>query len=389
MSVAGLKPLKIAEPWFDEAERKGVEEVLASGQLIQAGRVQEFERLFADETGTDHVVMVSSGTAALHLAMLACGIGPGDAVAVPDYTFVATANAVARAGATPVFVDVSPETYNMDIGALRALVERIVSSKGANGLRLRMIMPVHQFGLPAEMDEIVTIAKEHDLQLVEDAACALGSRYRGRRIGACGAASCFSFHPRKVITTGEGGAVVTNDASLADRLRALRAHGFAPPPHQRDLIERGLNYRMTEMQAAIGLGQIAKLPAILEKRSRLANSLSRALADVAWFARPTAPPHLSPNWQSYVGVLDEGTNRARVIEQLAAQGIETRPGATALHRLKAYRDRPAPCQSACPVSAMLDERALALPLHPLMNEEDIARVAAALRAAGTAQKESA
>lgn len=379
MKPESIKPLKIAEPWFDEAEMKAVTEVLASGQLIQSKRVEEFERVFAAEAGTAYAVMVSSGTAALHLTMLACDIGPGDAVAVPDFTFVATANAVARTGATPIFVDVSPDTYNMDVVALRALVERMAQSEGFGGLRLRMVMPVHQFGLPAEMDAIAAIVQQHSLVLVEDAACALGSRYKRRSIGAWGAASCFSFHPRKVITTGEGGAIVTNDVRLADRLRALRAHGFAPPPHKLELVEPGLNYRMTEMQAAMGIGQMAKLHAILEKRRWLAHSLAHALTDVTWFASPTAPSHLSPNWQSYVGVLAEGVNRTRVIEQLSAQGIEARPGATALHRLKTYRDRPALGQPACPVSAMLDERTLALPLHPLMSEEDTMRVVVALR----------
>ena len=389
MKPESLKPLKIAEPWFDEAEMEAVAEVLASGQLIQSKRVEEFERLFAAESGTAYAVMVSSGTAALHLTMLACGIRPGDAVAVPDFTFVATANAVARTGATPIFVDVSPDTYNMDVSALRALVEQMARSEGFGGLRLRMVMPVHQFGLPAEMDAIAAIAEQYGLILVEDAACALGSRYKGRPIGAWGAASCFSFHPRKVITTGEGGVVVTNDVRLADRLRALRAHGFAPLPHKLELVEPGLNYRMTEMQAAMGIGQMAKLHAILEKRRRLAHFLTQALTDVTWFARPTAPSYLSPNWQSYVGILAEEVHRARVIEQLSAQGIETRPGATALHRLKAYRDSPAPGQPACPVSAMLDERTLALPLHPLMNEEDTMRVVDALRTAGSAQTEAA
>jgi perosamine synthetase len=372
-----LKPLKIAEPWFDETEGKAVAEVMASGQLIQAGRVLEFERLFAAEVGAEHAVMVTSGTAALHLVMLACDIGPGDAVAVPDYTFVATANAVARTGATPLFVDVLPDTYNMDAQALQKLVARWAAQKGAP--RLRMVMPVHQFGLPAERETLTDVAKEHGLLLIEDAACALGSRYRGRGIGDWGAASCFSFHPRKVITTGEGGAVVTNDARLADRLRALRAHGFVATKQGPELAEPGLNYRMTELQAAIGIGQMAKLPAILERRRTLAAKLTAALAGISWFTPPVAPAHILTNWQSYVGILDPAVDRGRIIERLGARGIEARPGATALHRLRAYRERPAPGQPDCPVSAMLDERTLALPLHPGMGEADVARVAAEMR----------
>lgn len=369
-----MKPLKIAEPWFDEAETKAVAEVLASGQLVQAKHVEEFERLFTVETGAAHAVMVSSGTAALHLAMLACDIGPGDAVAVPDFTFVATANAVARTGATPLFVDVETETYNMDVRALSGLVKRMAGRPGPGSLRLRMIMPVHQFGVPADMEQIAAIAEEYGLLLIEDAACALGSRYRSRGIGAWGAASCFSFHPRKVITTGEGGAVVTNDGRLADRIRALRAHGFVPTPQGPELVEPGLNYRMTELQAALGVGQLAKLPAILNRRRNLAAKLSEALANVPWFQPPVTPAHLNPNWQSYVGLVSPETDRGRVIERLAVRGIETRPGATALHRLRAYREHPAPDQAGCPISAMLDSRTLALPLHPRMDDADVARL---------------
>lgn len=382
MSQTTPTRLKIAKPWFDEVETKAVVEVLESGQLIQAQRVEAFERLFAAETGTAHAVMVSSGTAALHLALLALDLGPGDAVAVPDYTFVATANAIARTGATPLFVDVDPVTYNMNPAALRALVERMCGARPSHRLRLRAVMPVHQFGLPAEMDDILAIARQYALLVVEDAACALGSRYRGRPIGRFGAAACFSFHPRKVITTGEGGAIITDDGRLADRLRALRAHGFAPPPHKPELVERGLNYRMTEMQAALGIGQMGKLPAILDNRRRLAEQMTRVLADLSWLTPPAAPPHLTGNWQSYVGVLAEHVDRGRLIERLAAQGIELRPGATAIHRMKVYREHPAPDQAACPISAKLDATTVAVPLHPLMTLDDVERIAGALCAAG-------
>jgi dTDP-4-amino-4,6-dideoxygalactose transaminase len=298
---------------------------------------------------------------------------------VPDFTFVATANAVARTGATPLFVDVEAETYNMDVQALSRLVERMAGRPGPGSLRLRMIMPVHQFGVPADMEPIAGIAKESGLLLIEDAACALGSRYRSQGIGAWGAASCFSFHPRKVITTGEGGAVVTNDVRLADRIRALRAHGFMPTPQGPELVEPGLNYRMTELQAALGIGQLAKLPAILNRRRSLGAKLTQALADLPWFRPPVTPAHVSPNWQSYVGLVSPGIDRGHVIERLAARGIETRPGATALHRLRAYREHPVPDQADCPISAMLDSRTLALPLHPGMSDADVARLAMEMR----------
>lgn len=376
---SAMKRLKITEPWFDEDERTAVMDVLASGQLVQAGRVAEFEQRFAAEARVQHAVMVSSGTAALHLTMLALGIGPGDAVAIPDFTFVATANAVALTGATPLFVDVRPDTYNMDVSSLRRLVEPMKGRKNGGGLRLKAIMPVHQFGLPAEMNLLAEIAKEHSLYLIEDAACALGSRYQDRAVGTWGLAACFSFHPRKVITTGEGGAVVTNDRQLADRIRALRAHGFAPQDGSSVLIAKGLNYRMTEIQAALGLSQLRKLPEILQRRRTLAESLHQHLEGIDWFARPSVPLRVSPNWQSYAGVLGPGVNRTQVIEGLAARGVEARTPATAIHLLGAYQSSSQPSSRDCPVAEMLDARALALPLHPLMDEADVKRVATALR----------
>lgn len=374
-----MKRLKITEPWFDEDERTAVADVLASGQLVQAGRVAEFERLFAAEVGVQHAVMVSSGTAALHLTMLALGIGPGDAVAIPDFTFVATANAVALTGATPLFVDVRPDTYNMEVSSLRRLVESMGDRKNGGGLRMKAIMPVHQFGLPAEMNLLAEIAKEHSLHLVEDAACALGSRYQDRAAGTWGLASCFSFHPRKVLTTGEGGAVVTNDSQLADRIRALRAHGFTPQDGSPVLIAKGLNYRMTEIQAALGLSQMRKLPAILQRRRTLAELMHQHLEGINWFTRPVVPPHVKPNWQSYAGVLRPGVNRTQIIEGLATRGVEARTPATAIHLLGAYRSSSWLGGDDCPIAEMLDARALALPLHPLMDEADIKRVATELR----------
>jgi dTDP-4-amino-4,6-dideoxygalactose transaminase len=377
------KRLKITEPWFDGTEGVSVGAVLASGQLIQAARIAEFEQMFAAEVGCRDAIMVSSGTAALHLAMLASGIGPGDAVAVPDFTFVATANTVALTGATPVFVDVSLDTYNMDAVSLRQSAERMEHRRRHGGPALRMVVPVHQFGLPAEMDEIAEVARDHGLFIIEDAACALGSRYRGRAVGRWGVASCFSFHPRKVLTTGEGGAIVTNDTKFAERLRALRAHGFSSQLGRPDLIAKGLNYRMTEMQAALGISQMRKLPEILHRRRSLAELMHRQLAGISWFRRPVIPLHLTPNWQSYVGVLDQAADRDRVIERIAACGIETRPGATAIHLLQAYQASTMSGGDCCSVSEMLDAKTLALPLHPGMDEADVVRIATELRAVGS------
>jgi perosamine synthetase len=380
--IAGVSAIKITDPCLDGVELSAVQEVLASGQLVQAERVRQFEKLFAESVGVSHAVMASSGTAALHLTLLACGIGPGDAVAVPDYTFVATANAVALTGATPLLVDVDIATCNIDVAALRRVVERFAAT-GAKP-RLRMIMPVHQFGLPAEIDAIATLANEYELLLVEDAACAIGSRYHDRHVGTRGQASCFSFHPRKVLTTGEGGAVVTNDGALAERVRALRAHGLSVAGDKPTLVTWGFNYRMTEIHAAIGLAQMSKLESMLLRRRQLADRLQEELSGLTWFTRPVVPAHVTPNWQSYVGVLSPDVSRSQTIERLAASGIEARPPATAIHTMGPYREAARATGGTFPVAEMLDRCALALPLHPRMDEGDVTRVVTELRHAGRA-----
>jgi perosamine synthetase len=247
-----------------------------------------------------------------------------------------------------------------------------------------MIMPVHQFSLPAEIDAIATLANEYGLLLVEDAACAIGSRYRDRHVGTRGQASCFSFHPRKVLTTGEGGVVVTNDGVLAERVRALRAHDLSTAGGEPTLVTWGFNYRMTEIHAAIGLAQMSKLESMLLRRRQLADQLQEELAGLAWFTRPAVPPHVTPNWQSYVGVVSPDVSRSQIIERLVASGIEARPPATAIHTMGPYREAARAVGGTFSVAETLDRCALALPLHPRMDEGDVTRVATELRHAGPA-----
>ncbi|MBI4338212.1 MAG: DegT/DnrJ/EryC1/StrS family aminotransferase, partial [Chloroflexi bacterium] len=259
-----MMKVPITKPFFDDAEAKAVAEVLASGWVVQGPRVRAFEAAVAAFTGAKHARATTSCTTALHLGLRACGVGPGDEVIVPAYTFVASANAVEYTGAKTVFADVDLETNNLDLASL----ERAMTP------RTRAIMPVHQFGLACDMDPIMDLARAHNLRVVEDAACALGCFYKGRHVGTFGDAGCLSFHPRKSINTGEGGMVLANDPALDRRVEILRDHGLAETDlvrHQKnvtllpDAVDLGYNYRMTDIQGAVGVEQVKKLPAILER----------------------------------------------------------------------------------------------------------------------------
>ena len=272
-----MMEVPFARPWFGGGEVEAVAEVMASGWLTQGPRVEEFEQAFAQRVGAPDAVATTSCTTALHLALYASGVGPGDEVIVPSLSFIATANAVWHCGATPVFADIDPTTYNLDPAA----VERKLTP------RTKAVMPVHQVGLPADMDSFLDLADRHDLVLVEDAACAVGALHRGRPIGSLGPLACFSFHPRKVITCGEGGMIAVHDADTAERLRRLRQHSMdqsALTRHAaRDVIverypERGWNMRMTDLQAAVGLCQLDALDTVLEERRRLAERYTASLA---------------------------------------------------------------------------------------------------------------
>ena len=364
--------IPIIRPVIGDEELENVGKCLASGYLTQGPFVARFERAVSDYLGCRHAVAVTSGTAALHLALLALGIGPGDEVVVPSLTWVATANAVAYVGATPVFADVLPETFTLDPDDLvRALTPRT-----------RAVVAVHLFGLCADMDDIARIAADRDLFLVEDAACALGSSYGGRPAGTLGHVGCFSFHPRKVITTGEGGMLTTEDDGLDSALRELRNHGCAPlpagsPPWAMPDVPRcGYNYRMTDIQGAIGCAQMGKIEAILAERARLAAVYNSLLA-----ASPLIPPAVPPDrvhsWQSYVVRFASVAARNAAAERLAAADIECRPGTHAAHRLR-WQAGHALRTDCCPCSALCEDTSLALPLVHGMAHEDQARVAALL-----------
>jgi perosamine synthetase len=342
--------IRLGWPDVGEPELVEVAEVLASGMLTMGPKVAEFEAEIARLCEVEHALAVTSGTAALHLAVLALGLEPGDEVLVPAYTFPATANVVALSGLKPVLVDVDPETMNID------------PSKIEVGPRTKLLLGVHLFGRPLPLHELP------DVPLLEDAAGALGAKYRGRACGGLGVAGCLSFHPRKVVTTGEGGAVTTNDAEIAAAVQTMRNHGWrslSPP----DMPAPGLNYRLADILCAVGIPQARRLDELMAQRTRVAEGYSERLKDLPVLL-PRADEGDVHGWQAYVLQIDD---RDRVLAELRAQGIEAQIGTYALQQLGAYTD-----QGPFPGAARVFERALALPLHSKLSDSDLDRVAEAV-----------
>jgi perosamine synthetase len=347
--------IRLAWPDVGGAEAAAVAEVLETGQLTMGPKVAELEAALAEACAVEHAVAVSSGTAALHLAVLALGIGAGDEVLVPAYTFPATANVVALAGATPVLVDVDAESFDIDPELAAAAV----------GPRTKAIVPVHLFGRPARLEQLP------DVTVLEDAAGALGARRRGRPCGGLGRAGCLSFHPRKIVTTGEGGAVTTDDAELAERVRSYRHHGWSPSDRYDDMPGGAFNYRLSDVLCAVGIPQVRRLEELLEARERVAAGYAERLAGLPLLL-PSADEGDRHGWQAYVVQLDR---RDEALAALRSQGIQCQIGTYALHRLSAYRD-----QGSFPGADRCFERALALPLHSRLTDSDLDRVAEALTA---------
>jgi perosamine synthetase len=345
--------IRLAWPDLGEEELSAVAEVLESGQLTMGPKVAEFEDELAKACDVEHAVALSSGTAALHLAVLALGIGPGDEVIVPAYTFPATANVVALAGARPVLVDVDPQTMNVrPEGVAEAITDRT-----------RAVLVVHLFGRPARWEEIQAAVPER-VVLLEDAAGALGARRAGRACGGLGRLGCLSFHPRKIVTTGEGGAVTTDDGELAETIRTLRHHGW----RDADMPAPGLNYRLSDVLCALGITQLRRLEALLEVRERLAAAYRERLEGRVQL--PSADEGDRHGWQAYVVQLDRRDEALRALE---AAGIQAQIGTYALHRLGAYSD-----QGPFPGADAAYKRALAVPFHDRLTDSDLDRVAEVL-----------
>jgi perosamine synthetase len=348
--------IRLARPDVGAAELAAVAEVLESGQLTMGHRVEAFERSLVQAVGTAEAVAVSSGTAAIHLALLALGIGPGDEVVVPAYTFPATANAVELCGGRAVLVDVDPDTFLVR----PELVAEAITP------RTRAVLAVHLFGRPVAWEELQT-AVPQDVHLLEDAAGALGARYRGTPCGALGLLACLSFHPRKIVTTGEGGAVTTDEAELAAAVRRLRHHGIAAG-QPTDIASPGFNYRLPDVLCALGIPQLERLESLLTARERVAGWYEERLAHLV--GTPAADDGDRHGWQAYVITLDR---RDEALAGLRAEGIEAQIGTYAVQRLSAYRDR-----GSFPGADRAFARALALPLATTMTEADVDRVAAAV-----------
>jgi dTDP-4-amino-4,6-dideoxygalactose transaminase len=344
---------------------------LRSGHLVQGPRVAAFERAIQAYTDGGDVVVVNNCTTALHLSLLALGVGPGDHVGVTTFSWPATANAIVLCGARPVFIDIEAATLGIDPDALDVMLRR--------GPRLRALVPVHAFGNMVNMPEIMRLADGAGVPVVEDAACALGAALLGRPAGSWGRLGCFSFHPRKAATTGEGGAIRTTDPALARQLRALRNHGQDPDAAAPDFITAGFNARMTEFQAALGVSQLSRYDALLESRREQARRYDTLLQGLP-VVRPQTLGRGAHVYQSYVVLLpdDVAARRSDVIASLKSQGMETNIGTYHMPMLTSFRRTHGHVPGDFPVTDRVAAAALALPLHTSLRPADQERVAEAL-----------
>jgi perosamine synthetase len=374
------RQIAISLPATGEDEWQAVRESIMSGWLTQGPKVAEFEKRFAERHQVNHALAVTSCTTGLHLILSAMGIGPRDEVIIPAFTWVATANVVLHCGATPVFVDICSKTFNMDPTQVAAKVSE----------RTKAIIPVHLFGLCADIDAIKSAVPAH-VKIIEDTACAAGASYKGKWAGSLGDAASFSFHPRKSITTGEGGMVTTHDKKLAERMNQMRNHGASISEEQRlqgpkpyilpDFNLLGFNYRMTDLQGAIGIEQLKKLDQLITERAKWAKYYNENLSNIEWLRLPDEPENGTHGWQSYVTYLNSErapAPRNRIMEKLQEQGISTRPGTHSVHMLNLYKEKFGIHSDDFPNSKSCNDNTMAIPLHNRMTKEDYEYVVEAL-----------
>lgn len=374
------RSIAISLPCTGDEEWQAVREPLVSGWLTQGPRVSEFEKAFAVRHDVPHALATTSCTTGLHLILAAMGIGPGDEVIVPAFTWVATANVVVYCGATPVFADVDRRTNNIDPAGIASRITP----------RTKAVIAVHLFGLCADMDALRAVIPSH-VPIIEDAACAAGASYKGRSAGSLGLAAAFSFHPRKSITTGEGGMVTTNDEKLASMADMLRNHGASISEEQRHKGPRpyllpefnllGFNYRMTDLQGAVGLVQLSKLDQFIEERAQWAAFYTESLADIDWLLPPQTQKDCRHAWQAYVLYVNPEKApllRNEIMEYLQSKGISTRPGTHAVHMLGFYAQRFSLKPEDFPAARDCNDQTMAIPLHNRMAKEDFEYVVDAL-----------
>ena len=360
--------IRLCVPFTDQKEVDAVSDVLESGYLTQGQKVAEFEENIAGRVGTKYAFATSSCTTALHLALVAVGVGPGDEVIVPDFTFPATANVVVQQGATPVLVDIQLDTFTLDIEDLRRKLTH----------RTKAVLPVHAFGLSADMASVSRAINNRDVYVIEDAACALGSTYKTMPCGSLGDAGCFSFHPRKTITTGEGGMITTDRDDIASKISLLRNHGGKRVNGRFEFLAAGYNYRLSDIHGAIGNCQLAKLDRIIERRKALAAHYDEILSSVPFVRVPARPKYAEHTFQSYVILLDDHIERDKVIKRMYDEGIETTIGTYALHTQRFFADTYGYKKGSLLQSLTAYSQSLTLPLYPRLKISDIEGIASAL-----------
>jgi dTDP-4-amino-4,6-dideoxygalactose transaminase len=363
--------IPLTKPYFDEIDEEAILAPIRSGWVVQGPYVFKFEKLFASYVGAKYAVATSSCTTALHTSLAALGIANGDEVIVPSFTWIATANTVVYQNAKPVFVDIDLNNFNIDVNKIE---EKITS-------KTKAIIPVHLFGLSCQMDKILKISKKYKLSVLEDAACAIGSCYKGKHVGLFGDIGCFSFHPRKLITIGEGGMAVTNNKELAIKMQKLRNHGAEESDLERHRKSKfqlsafkllGYNFRMTDIQGVLGITQMKKLEKILKKRKELAARYHKLLAEIKYLQLPQYSDEFTHNFQSYVVLVKDDSPVARdvIARKLLSLGITVRPGTLAVHNTSFYKNNFHTKPNDCPASLKAERQSIALPLYHAMTYKE-------------------